>query len=232
MNGTSGVSGQAYSSIWAAFRHYSSEFVVVVFGALLALLLNEAATDRRDQRRIIDLQNAMNTELAAIASDVQGRMQAAGCIRRRYWQILRVLQRNRPFTIRNAIGTPSFRPSRHGAFGGAPPDQLLRHLGAEDFGAYANIYQFVTAHNEFMWRERDLWLALAPLQGSHRSLSGEQRWQLTQTILAADDLNRRMVNVERNMLREIIGLGIPVTPYGALSGSNGRICAPLIVRYG
>lgn len=219
------------SRFWSRIRRLARETLVIMVGVLIALIVQHYYSEWRDGVRVQDVRSAMHVELTAVALAVRSREQALDCADDRLDEIEALVAAGGAVTIANeSIGQPTFRISPLGAFAGASPDQLRRHMSADEVRQYGELYQNAAVFTELGWREREAWVVLGTFQGRVASLSPDRSGRYREAIASARDLNGRMRNLTRVMVAAFQPLGVPAP--ASRSSSNDALCQPLRISRG
>lgn len=211
-----------------AARRFLLEFLSVTLGVLLALALEQAAAEWRERRRVADTRASMDKEIGDFAEIFRLRMRVDKCIERKLVALEAHLD-GRPAAgpVRNVGRTPFFFSSR-GAWNSDASGLLARHLGADTFQRYGEIYQGMEEYDRLSGDEQNVWVTLQTLEGDRDAISSDRRAQLREAVARARNTRLLQAAIAEQMLAQARALG--VAPNGSLAGVKveaQKICLPL-----
>lgn len=183
-------------------RRYLAEFLVITAGVLVALVLEQAVANWRDRQRVEDIRASMDGEVADFAEIFTLRQRVKGCIAAKLDAIeARVKgpgEGEGPQIVN--VGRPPYFFSSQGAWSSDAADLLARHIGADTFKDYGEIYQGMREFGSLARDEQDAWMVLLTLEGETGPFSEERRVRLREEIARARNAHLLMDAISAQML--------------------------------
>jgi hypothetical protein len=204
------------------------EVLIIIVGVLIALALEQVASNWRDRQRTDNIRASMDEEIADFADILELRMRMTRCIDGKIDALEALLARPRATGPWRNVGRPPFFFSSQGAWNSDASDLLSRHLGPETFRIYGEVYQGIGQFTALSQQEQDQWIALQTLERQDEPLSGERRWRLVEAAGGARNANLLMTAIAEQMLANARTL--EVTSNDTLSSvavAARPICRPL-----
>ena len=189
-------------------QSFLREVLIIIVGVLVALALEQLASNWRDRQRMTAMTAAMNEELADHAEVFFVRMQVRGCITAKLDALDALLARPNAAGPWRHVGRPPFFFSSRGAWNSDASDLLSRHIGPERLRIYGESYQGMEQFIAVAQQEQDHWIALQTLERQDEPLSGERRWRLVEASAAARNANLLLSAIAEQMLANIDRLGV------------------------
>ena len=212
-------------------RNFLREVVIIVLGVLIALALEQMASNWRDRQRVNAMQASMNEELADFAEVFAIRMQVRGCITGKLDALDALLARPGARGPWRNVDRPPFFFSSRGAWNSDASDLLSRHIGPDRLRLYGESYQGMEQFMAIAEEEQNHWIVLQTLERQDEPIAGERRWRLVESAAGGRNANLLLSAIAEQMLANIRRLG--VRRNNAMAGVNVRsrpICQPLIVN--
>ena len=209
-------------------RSFLREVVIVVVGVLIALALEQLASNWRDRQRTHAIEASMNEELADFAEVFVIRMRSRTCIVAKLDALDALLGRSGGRGPWRNVGRPSFFFSSRGAWNSDASDLLSRQIGPERLRLYGESYQGMEQFLALAAEEQDQWIALQTLERQDEPLSGDRRWELVEAAAGARNSNLLLSAIAEQMLVNIRRLGIRRN--GSMANVDLRsrpLCQPL-----
>jgi hypothetical protein len=209
------------------WKHFFFEFLSVTAGVLLALILEQAAENWREHRRVVDQREAMDKEVLDFGEILRLRVRIGPCITSKLDAIEATVRGEGPAAPLKNVGRPSFFFSGRGAWNGDNSDQVSRYLGAEKFQRYAEIYQGMEHYAALNAAEQDTWVPFLALEGDTDALTPDRRARIREAIAQARNQQLLLNAIAVQMLDQAKELGI--RPEGALEAKakDAGVCKPL-----
>jgi hypothetical protein len=196
-------------------KSFVREIVVVVAGVLIALILQELASNLRDRQRTSSMRASMGSEIADFAEILDLRKRANACIGRKLTALEALLARSGATGPWTNVGRPSFFFSSQGAWNSASSDLLSTQLPPETFRKYGEIYEGIERYAALAQREQEHWITLQSLERQDKPLGGERRWRLLEAVAGARNESLIMMAIAEQMTDLAKELGI--TANGSLA---------------
>jgi len=209
-------------------KHFLREFVSVLMGVLLALLLEQAAEYWRERERVLDTRDSMNEEVSDFAEIATLRDRLDPCVTRKLDQLDAFLAGKGPRQPLRDIGRPSFFFSSRGAWNSNVADQIARHLGARTVKSYGEIYQGMDEYAGLSHEEQNDWIVLQALEGDTDPITPDRRARVREAIAGARNTHLLLKATADQMKADGEALG--VHPNGTLRSvplESRPICKPL-----
>ena len=209
-------------------RSFLREVTIVLLGVLIALGLEQVASDWRDARRATDVRASMNSEIADVSDVFSIRLAAVPCVVAKLDAIDRLLAARDDRGPWAQIGRPPFYFSSRGAWNSDASDLLSRHIGTEKLRLYGELYQGMEQFGALLQQEQDYWIALQTLERQDEPLSDDRRWHLTEAVAGARHVNLLLKAISEQML--VNGRRLDVAPNHSLPITElgtRPICRPL-----
>jgi hypothetical protein len=184
-------------------REFVREVAVVLLGVLIALALEQVALNWRDSERAAAIRASMDEEVADFAEVFLIRREIQPCILRKLDAIDSALARGGARGPWRDVGRPPFFFTSRGAWNSDASDLLSRHLGAETFRIYGELYQGVEHFMALSHQEQEQWIALQTLERQDEPLAGERRWRLVEAAAAARNANLLLDAIAAQMLTHV-----------------------------
>jgi len=218
----------AFPRIGRRGRSFAWEVAIIIVGVLIALALEQVASNWRDRARMNDIRASMNEEIADFADIFTLRMRVTGCIGRKLDALDTVLARPNAQGPWRSVGRAPFFFSSQGAWNSDASDLLSRHLGPETFRIYGEIYQGMAQFTALSQQEQDQWIALQTLERQDEPLAGERRWRLVEASAGARNANLLLTAIAEQMLANVERVGVSGNDSFAPAAIRARpICQPL-----
>lgn len=214
-------------------RGFLREVLIIIVGVLIALALEQLASNWRDRERVDDIRASMDEELADFGDVLQIRLLASPCVTAKLDQIDAVLGRAGAGGPWRNVGRPPFFYSSRGAWNSDAADLMSRHLGPQVFRSYGEVYQGMEHFAALMQQEQDFWITLQTLERQDEPLAGERRWRLIEAAAGARNANLLQTAIAEQTIVRIRELG--VTPNNSLPAAQLRarpICQALATGTG
>lgn len=190
-----------------SWGEFAREVVIVILGVLVALALEQVASNWRDRGRAADIRASMDEELADFVTVFDVRAAASRCIAAKLDALDLALAGNPTPPFRN-VGRPPFFFSSHGAWNSDAADLLARHIGPATLRTYGETYQGMAEFAALAQREQDAWIVLRTLERPGEPVSGERRWRLIEASAGARNSNMLLTAIAEQMNQRIAGLGV------------------------
>ena len=201
-------------------RSFLREVIIIILGVLIALALEQLASNWRDRERVSDLRASMDEELADFADVLGIRLLASPCALAKLDAIDAVLGRSGASGPWRNVGRPPFFYSSRGAWNSDASDLMSRHLGPATFRTYGEVYQGMEHFAALMQQEQDFWIALQTLERQDEPITGERRWRLLEAAAGARNANLLQTAIAEQTLGRIRELG--VRPHNAVPAAGLR----------
>jgi hypothetical protein len=209
------------------WKHFVLEFLSVAAGVLLALIVDQAAENWREHRRVVDQREAMDKEIAAFGEIFRLRIRLAPCITSKLDSIEAFVGGRGPSAPLSNIGRPSFFFTGRGAWNGDNSDQVSRYLGSDRFQLYSEIYQGMEQYSALSAEEQSTWVPFLALEGDTDALAPDRRTRLREALAQARNQHLLMNAIATQMLDQARGLGVATTGELAAKAKEAIICKPL-----
>ncbi len=196
------------------WKHFFFEFLSVTAGVLLALILEQAAENMRERRRVDDLKVSMSREIAASGDIFKLRQRLSPCIERKLDGLEALLRGEGPAAPVRDVGRPNFFFTSRGSWNSDASDQRSRYLGADRFTRYGELYQGIEQFGAISAEEQQAWVPLQTLEGDTDSIGADRRARLRESIALARNQNLLLTAIANQMLDQSRFLGI--APSGEL----------------
>ena len=209
-------------------RSFFREVAIIIVGVLIALALEQIASNWRDRQRTENIRASMDEEIADFADIISLRMRMTRCIDGKIAALDASLAQAGARGPWRKVGRPSFFFSSQGAWNSDASDLLSRHLGPVIFRTYGEVYQGIGQFTALSQQEQDHWIVLQTLERQDEPLSSERRWRLVEAAAGARNTNMLMTAIAEQMLVNAETLG--VEPKNTLASVDIRarpICQPL-----
>jgi hypothetical protein len=209
-------------------RSFAREVAIVIVGVLVALALEQVASDWRDSRRADNIRASMDEEIADFSDVFTLRLAAGRCVTAKLDAIDRLLAGSGGTGPWRQVGRPPFYFSSQGAWSGDASDLLSRHLGAARLRLYGEIYQGMTHFQALLHQEQQYWITLQTLERQDEPIAGERRWALLEAAAGARNSQLLIAAISEQMLAN--GRRLGVAPHGTTLGpplQERPICRPL-----
>ncbi len=208
-------------------RRLLLEFLSVAAGVLLALIVDQAAENWREHRRVVDQRQAMDREIAEQSEIFQLRVRVGTCIAAKLDSLEAMVRGDGPAPPLANVGRPPFFFSGRGAWNGDNSDQVSRYLGAENLARYSELYQGMEQYAALNAAEQDTWVPFMALEGDSTPLTPERRTRIREAIAQARNQQLLLNAIAVQMLAQAKMLG--VQPSGALAAMarDAGVCKPL-----
>ena len=209
-------------------RSFVREVAIVLLGVLIALALEQLASDWRDARRAADIRASMNEEVADFSEVFRIRLAAAPCVAAKLDALDALLSQSGARGPWSNIGRPPFYFASLGAWNSDASDLLGRQLGPAKLRIYGEFYQGAEQFSALLQQEQSFWVALQTQERQDEPITGERRWALVEAAAGARNTNDLLVAITEQMLANGRRLGVP--PNNSLAGADVRtrpICRPL-----
>jgi hypothetical protein len=209
-------------------RSFAWEVAIIIVGVLIALALEQVASNWRERQRTSDLRASMHQEIADFADIFSLRMRITRCIGAKLDSLENVLARPNARGPWRDVGRAPFFFASQGGWNSDASDLLSRHLGPETFRTYGEVYQGIGQFMAISQQEQDQWIALQTLERQDEPVSGERRWRLVEAAAGARNANLLLTAIAEQMLANIDRLGIDGNETVSSSDIRSRpICQPL-----
>ncbi len=189
-------------------RSFLREVMIIILGVLVALALEQLASNWRDRQRMDDIRASMDEELADFADVLRIRLLASPCAVAKLDAIDAVLGRSGASGPWRNVGRPPFFYSSRGAWNSDASDLMSRHLGPGTFRSYGEVYQGMEHFAALMQQEQDFWIALQTLERQDEPIAGERRWRLVEATVGARNANLLQTAIAEQTLARIRELGV------------------------
>jgi hypothetical protein len=210
-------------------RDFAREVVIVILGVLVALALEQVASNWRDRARAADIRASMDEELGDFVTVFNVRVAATHCITAKLDALDAALAGHPAPPFRN-VGRPSYFFSSHGAWNSEAADLLARHIGPATLRTYGEAYQGMAEYAALAQREQDAWIVLQTLERPGEPIAGDRRWRLIEAASGARNANLLLTAIAQQMNQRIAGLGVrPATDSSPPDVRAQPICKPLAV---
>ncbi len=219
----------AFSRIGRRGRSFAREVSIIIVGVLIALALEQIASNWRDRQRTGDLRASMNEELSDFGDIIALRTRMTDCIDSKLDRLDTLLAQPRGQGPWRTVGRPPFFFSSQGGWNSDASDLISRHLGPDRFRVYGEVYQGMGQFMTLSTQEQDHWIILQTLEQQDEPISSDRRWRLTEAAAGARNVNLLLTAIAEQMLANMKVLG--VERKGGLEGVDvGRapICQPLL----
>ena len=209
-------------------RIFWREVMIIILGVLIALALEQLASNWRDRQRMGDIRASMDEELADFGDVLRIRLLAAPCATSKLDAIDAILGRSGASGPWRNVGRPPFFYSSRGAWNSDASDLMSRHLGPEIFRTYGEVYQGMEHFAALMQQEQNFWIALQTLEGQDEPIAGERRWRLVEASAGARNANLLQTAIAEQTLDRIRELGVEPNDSIPVAEFRARpICRPL-----
>lgn len=224
-----------------ASHDFLRDILVTTIGVLLALAIGEVADDWRQKRKAREAEAAMRRDAIVGQTAAGERVLIGRCVERRLAALRAIIDEGRASGRLPAIaevGRPGGRPKRTTAFDVAVGQGLVVHLDPERAERYAFIFNSNRKMDELQEGELDVWNVLRLLQGRGGPWPTALEADLLKAHVLAEDRNRFVSLVARQIVRASFELRIPVRGFSnrpldwdeAVANVLDRpICKPLMV---
>ena len=165
------------------------EVGIIIVGVLIALALEQLASNWRDRQRVSDIRAAMHEELEEFSQVLAVRVASQPCIVSKLEGIERALDSEKGGAPLTNVGRPPFFFSGMGAWNSGASDLLSRHIGPTALARYAQDYDSAREFLELAKKEQDLWATLQTLEHQEELIAGERRWRLVEAASGARNAN-------------------------------------------
>jgi hypothetical protein len=199
-------------------KSFILEIVIVVAGVLIALVLQEMATNLRDRQRVSAMRASMSGEIADFAEILSLRKRSRLCIGAKLDALEGLLARRGSIGPRQNVGRPSYFFSSQGAWNSASSDLLSTHVSPEIFRTYGEIYEAVERYASLAEREQAHWITLQSLERQDEPIAGERRWRLLEAVAGARN-EALIMNAIAEQMTTLAGR-LDIKPNGALAELN------------
>jgi hypothetical protein len=209
-------------------KSFIREIVIVVVGVLIALVLQELVSNRRDRQRTTAIRASMHEEIADFAEVLALRLRIHHCITAKLDALDAALRVNRAVGPWRNVGRPPFFFSSQGAWNSSATDLLSTQLPPDTFKAYGEIYQSMVQIGALTQREQDHWIVLQSLEQQDVPVAGERRWRLLENVAGARNDSLLVNAIAEQHIKLARSLG--VAPNGSLASMTVQqvpICRPL-----
>jgi hypothetical protein len=190
------------------WKHFFFEFVSVAAGVLLALIVDQAAENWREHRRVADQTVSMREEIAEFGEIFRLRLDAKSCIDRKLDALQAFVEGSGPVPPLANIGRPSFFFSSRGGWNSDLGDQLSRYLGADKFKRYGELYQGMEQYAALSAAEQDTWVIFQAVEGDKDALTPDRRARLREAIAQARNQQLLMTAIAAQMLEQAREIGV------------------------
>jgi hypothetical protein len=217
-----------HQPVGGALKNFLLEFVSVTLGVLLALVLEQAATNWRERQRVADLRVTMNEEIAEFGDIFRLRQRLSPCVIRKLDALETFLRGGGPRAPVKDVGRPNFYFSSRGSWDSDASDQLSRYLGAARFKLYGELYQGMAEYGSLSAEEQNSWVVLQTLEGDPDAMTPERRARLREAVASARNKNALLIAIANKTLADVRAIG--VKPTGGLDNvavETAAICKPL-----
>jgi type II secretory pathway pseudopilin PulG len=201
-------------------KSFIREIVIVVAGVLIALVLQEWASDLRDRKRTSAVQASMRQEIADFTEILSLRNRARPCIEVKLNALDEMLRQSGASGPWANVGRPSYFFSSQGAWNSTSSDLLSSALSPEIFRSYGEIYQGIDRYAAVAQREQEDWIILQTLERQNEPIAGERRWRLVQAVAGARN-EALIMNAIAEQMTELAKT-LSITPSGALRSMKVR----------
>lgn len=190
-------------------RSFIREIVIVVAGVLIALVLQEWATNLRDARRTSALRASMVQEIADFSEILSVRLRAQRCIDAKLDALDALLRRSGAVGPWTNVGRPSYFFSSEGAWNSTSSDLLSSAVPPEIFRSYGELYQGITRYGAIGAREQEHWIILQSIERQDTPIEGERRWRLLEAVAGArnEALLMNAIAKQMTLLAKTLGIG-------------------------
>lgn len=204
-----------------SIRHWATELAVVVVGVLLALVLAEWSTERREQANAEIAVDAMNREVSYHVTGTLRRVAAARCMDEQLTTLAQALPTASLDELRSlSRANSSIGNSNFDHFYGVPTwlysfvarDRAIRsgafdRLDPEIADQYAKLYSQLETISFINQQERERADRLSIIAATG-GLNENERYQLLATVVELDALNDSVLNSIGFLYEEMRGIGL------------------------
>jgi hypothetical protein len=170
-----------------------------MFGALVALVLEQVVQDWQESRRVAATRQALDQELRDFAVVFRLRAVVSRCVAGKLDALDAVLAAPALATL-HGVGRPPYYFSSRGGWNGAAPELVSRHHGAAVALVYGEAYQGMAEYAALAQREQELWAQLQTLETAPEPASAQRLWHLRETIAGARNANLLLTAIAEQML--------------------------------
>lgn len=209
-------------------KSFLREIVIVVLGVLIALVMQEALGNWRDQQRTQTLLATMHEELSDNIEVLSLRLRSNPCIVAKLDALDARLSSPGAEGPWTNIGRPSFFFSSQDAWNGSSADLLSRQTDAKTYGQYSSLYSGMTQYDALAAREQDYWTVLRSLEQQDEPVTGQRRWDLLEALSSARNAALILNAIAEQETKTAADLGIkPNGVLAKLSVKTSPLCQPL-----
>jgi hypothetical protein len=216
-------------------RHWAMEFVVVVAGVLLALLLQQVVETMQTHQRIKETRAALDVELSRNLAAFEWRVNQRGCLRSRVDELDRwatAMAAGQPLALKKEITLPRYFALNQTVWQASAND--AGQMSVETKLSYANMYAALGTLGTEVWRdEQQAWDSISGYE-QNKDLTREELHTVRSAIndLQSDDA---LLDVFQQRLHsQAAKLGIRPLNHietgieAQVTQNNRELCEPLL----
>ena len=201
------------------------EIVIVVLGVLIALVMQEALGNWRDQQRTQTLLATMQEELSDNMEVLSLRLRVNPCMEAKLDSLDARLRRAGAGGPWTNVGRPPFFFSSQDAWNSSSVDLLSRQTNSKTYGKYSSLYRGMAQYDALAAREQDYWTVLRSLEQQDEPVTGQRRWDLIKALSSARNAARILNAIAKQETKTATDLGIkPTAQLAKLPVETSALC--------